>query len=73
MGKLAGAHEGGNTGFAFDITDLLTNETELLEVCVTDPCDDETILRGKQFWQKKPVVYGIPDHQNLADSMAGTG
>ena len=52
-GKLAGAHEGGNTGFAFDITDLLTNETELLEVCVTDPCDDETILRGKQFWQKE--------------------
>lgn len=54
-GKLAGKHTGGNGAFSFDITDiLLWNGEELLEVKVFDPCKDETIPRGKQYWEESP-------------------
>lgn len=54
-GKPAGKHIGGNGAFSFDITDtLLWNGEELLEVKVYDPCKDETIPRGKQYWEESP-------------------
>lgn len=52
-GQFAGFHEGGHTSFSFDITDHLTWETESVVVKVEDPSVDETIPRGKQFWQEQ--------------------
>lgn len=49
-GQHVGAHTGGNIGFAFDVTDVLTWETEEICVEVFDPWDEEMIPRGKQFW-----------------------
>ena len=47
-------HTGGNTGFCADITDYLKPESEqTLAVSVYDPARDETIPRGKQFWEEK--------------------
>lgn len=53
-GALCATHTGGNTGFCADITDVL-NETpgQSLAVSVYDPARDETIPRGKQFWEEK--------------------
>ena len=53
-GKMAGRHTGGNIGFSFDITELLNWEEEELVVEVHDPCTDETIPRGKQYWMEQP-------------------
>lgn len=45
---------GGNAGFCADITDFLRGEGEqTLAVSVYDPARDETIPRGKQFWEEK--------------------
>lgn len=48
------SHTGGNVGFCTDITDFLKPEGEQsLAVAVYDPARDETIPRGKQFWEEK--------------------
>lgn len=52
--KKVGSHQGGNTPFSFDITEELTWKKEEICVQVWDPCRDETIPRGKQFWKKDP-------------------
>lgn len=52
-GQQVGFHEGGHVSFSFDITDYLTYEKEIVVVRVEDPSIDETIPRGKQFWQEK--------------------
>ncbi|HZJ89355.1 MAG TPA: glycoside hydrolase family 2 TIM barrel-domain containing protein [Bacilli bacterium] len=53
-GELVGKHEGGQTGFSFDITKFLTYKTERLVVYAFDPSTDEYIPRGKQYWKEKP-------------------
>lgn len=53
-GKLAGTHIGGNGSFSFSITEWLTWKEEELVVEVHDPCEEETIPRGKQYWEEKP-------------------
>lgn len=46
-------HIGGHTSFEMDITDALKDTgTQLLSVRAEDPHEDETIPRGKQFWEK---------------------
>ncbi|MGF7145075.1 beta-galactosidase/beta-glucuronidase [Anaerotaenia torta] len=52
---LCGEHEGGSSSFAFDITHCLDSSlTEhSIAVYVEDPAADETIPRGKQFWEEK--------------------
>lgn len=52
-GKYVGMHEGGHTPFGFDITGELTWQDEQITVRVEDPSTDETIPRGKQFWEEK--------------------
>lgn len=52
--KRVGEHQGGNTPFSFDITEALNWLEEKIRVEVWDPCKDETIPRGKQFWEKNP-------------------
>lgn len=52
--QLVGTHIGGQTPFSFDITDVLNHEAERVSVRVFDPSTDETIPRGKQFWQEAP-------------------
>lgn len=52
-GKMVGSHIGGNAPFAIDITENLVWDKEIIEVRVFDPCADETIPRGKQFWEEK--------------------
>jgi beta-galactosidase/beta-glucuronidase len=45
-------HEGGHTSFEVDITDnLVAQEKQLIVVRVFDPQKDESIPRGKQFWE----------------------
>lgn len=51
--KFVGYHEGGHVSFSFDITEYLTWGTETVTVRVEDPSTDETIPRGKQYWQEK--------------------
>ncbi|MEO7143640.1 MAG: sugar-binding domain-containing protein [Bryobacteraceae bacterium] len=52
-GRMAGAHEGGNTPFGFDITPLLKAGTNTLVVRAEDPPTDRSIPRGKQYWELK--------------------
>ena len=53
-GKLVGTHEGGHTAFSFNVTPYLTTGGEqCLTLRVYDPLKDETIPRGKQFWEDK--------------------
>lgn len=52
-GRLAGCHMGGQTPFSFDVTDSLTWEEERIRVEVWDPLKDESIARGKQFWEEE--------------------
>lgn len=48
-------HAGGHTSFEADITDFLVSEAEqTVSVRVWDPGRDESIPRGKQFWEEKP-------------------
>lgn len=51
--KLCALHTGGNCGFCTDITDYLKPGEQSLAVAVYDPAQDETIPRGKQFWEEK--------------------
>ena len=53
-GKYVGGHIGGSCGFGFDITDHLTGKEESLRVEVYDPCLDQNIPRGKQYWKERP-------------------
>lgn len=54
-GHLAGEHTGGSAPFSFPITELLEGRREAeLSVCVYDPCEDECIPRGKQYWLEEP-------------------
>lgn len=50
--RYVGKHTGGNIGFSLDITDQLTWQEEEITVEINDPCTDETIPRGKQFWRE---------------------
>ncbi len=52
-GCLAGSHTGGQTSFSFDITDLLNWGEEVIRVEAWDPLTDESIARGKQFWEER--------------------
>ena len=52
-GKFIGKHVGGNVGFSFDITECLNWDKEEILVYVNDPCKDESIPRGKQYWLPK--------------------
>lgn len=49
--KMCKEHTGGNIGFSVDITDYLVDDIQSLSVWVCDPAEDETIPRGKQFWE----------------------
>lgn len=51
--QFVGFHEGGHTPFSFDITAYLKGGTETLTVRAEDPSTDETIPRGKQFWEER--------------------
>ena len=52
-GQLVGEHEGGHTSFRFDISNYLIKGKQIITVFVHDPFDDETIPRGKQFWEEE--------------------
>lgn len=53
-GRYVGGHIGGHTSFSFDVTGYLEAEgQQVLVVKVHDPHSDETIPRGKQFWEKE--------------------
>jgi beta-galactosidase/beta-glucuronidase len=52
-GRFAGRHEGGNTPFQFDITDLLKPGANSVTVRAEDPPTDRYIPRGKQYWELK--------------------
>ena len=57
-GTEAGSHEGGNTAFSLDITDLLKSEgAQELIVEVTDPTDSMKQPRGKQVLNPKGIYY----------------
>lgn len=51
--QLCMEHTGGNSGFFVDITDYLRPGEQSLAVAVLDPARDETIPRGKQYWEEK--------------------
>lgn len=51
--QFIGRHQGGHTSFSFDITEAITDERQVVTVRVSDPHEDETIPRGKQFWEKE--------------------
>ena len=55
-GEQVGQHRGGNTPFAFDITDLLKDGGNSVVVRAFDPSTDRTIPRGKQFWEPKSAA-----------------
>jgi beta-galactosidase/beta-glucuronidase len=50
-GQQCGEHEGGQTPFTFDITDVLRAKKNTLTVRVEFPSRDRTIPRGKQYWE----------------------
>lgn len=51
-GQQVGSHAGGHTSFSFDITDYLTDDQRhQITVRAEDRHDDESIPRGKQFWE----------------------
>lgn len=52
-GNCVGSHTGGQTPFSFAITPYLNWEKEQIRVEVEDPLQDESIPRGKQFWEEE--------------------
>ena len=44
-------HQGGHTSFEVDITDYLVDGQQAISVRAFDPHADESIPRGKQFWE----------------------
>lgn len=56
--KLVGTHKGGNNSFSFDISQSLkSGAKQTIEVCVTDPTDEESITRGKQQMNQNGIWY----------------
>jgi beta-galactosidase/beta-glucuronidase len=53
-GNLVCSHSGGHTPIDVDITPFFKEEEQQLAVRVYDPHEDESIPRGKQFWEEKP-------------------
>lgn len=49
-GEFAGSHEGGDSPFTVCMTPYLKTGSQKITVRVYDPHKDETIPRGKQFW-----------------------
>jgi beta-galactosidase/beta-glucuronidase len=56
-GVLANSHVGGYTPFAIDITELLVEGENVLEVCVADPSEFGGKLRGKQRFDRGDIWY----------------
>lgn len=57
-GKKMGTHEGGYTGFSYDITDALNEAAEQqVTVAVWDPTDDGFQPRGKQVRDPRGIWY----------------
>lgn len=54
-GCFFGRHEGGSAPFSFDVTDVLRPGEQEVSVQVWDPCGDEEIPRGKQYWEEHPA------------------
>ncbi len=52
-GEFAGRHEGGDTPFTICMNPYLQEGSQKITVRVWDPCADETIPRGKQYWKPK--------------------
>lgn len=52
-GKPAGSHTGGHTSFELDITDLVRDGENVLEVCARDGLETDK-PRGKQSWEGEP-------------------
>lgn len=55
-GQYVGGHEGGQTRFSFDVTDLVRAEQNMLTVRAHDNAEDLEQPRGKQDWQDTPHV-----------------
>lgn len=53
-GCFVGSHKGGHSPFGFDVTEALNWENESIRVEVSDCRSDESIPRGKQFWEENP-------------------
>lgn len=56
-GSLVGTHRGGYLPFSFDITDMLLSEENEIALCVYDPSDEGTQLRGKQKLARGGIWY----------------
>ena len=56
-GCVAGTHTGGYLPFSFDITALLIDGENTLEVSVTDPTDTNWQQRGKQVLEPRTIWY----------------
>lgn len=56
-GQLAGAHKGGYTPFALDVTALVREGANELLVCVADPSEYGAYLRGKQRLDRGDIWY----------------
>lgn len=54
-GEFAGSHEGGDSPFTICMNPFLKEGTQKIALRVYDPCEDETIPRGKQFWKEETV------------------
>ena len=52
-GQYIAQHKGGYTPFSVNITPYLADGEQELTVRVYDPAFDETIPRGKQFWEEE--------------------
>ena len=55
-GVCVGSHRGGYLPFHFDITDAVRQDNELI-VQVNDPCDSQSIIRGKQAQEASGIFY----------------
>lgn len=56
-GNEAGVHHGGYTPFTFDITDFLNDGVNVLNVIVSDVCEDNQYSRGKQNTKRGGIWY----------------
>lgn len=56
-GKEVGTHHGGYTPFTFEITDYLVDGENVLNVIVTDVCEDNQYSRGKQRTKRGGIWY----------------